>query len=224
MFMILTQRFNYNKLERLDSPDGRKYIIPSGEHVSSVTTILSQTVVDDHIEQWTNRVGKRKAKDIVDEAGALGTIMHEHLEAYVLGKEKNIGTNLNRKLAKKMSDVIIENGFRNVQEVWGSEIQLHYDDLWAGTTDLLGIHCNQESIMDFKTTIKPKKREWIESYFMQISAYTMSHNQMYGTNIRRGVIFMVSRDLTYQEFVIEGDEMEHYQILWAERVSRYYEK
>jgi genome maintenance exonuclease 1 len=86
--------------------------------------------------------------------------------------------------------------------------------------------------MDFKQTNKPKRREYIEDYFLQLCAYAQAHNEMHGTDIRRGVILMCVRPAElapgvfdtpkYQEFILEGTEFERYCIEWNKRVEQYY--
>jgi genome maintenance exonuclease 1 len=76
--------------------------------------------------------------------------------------------------------------------------------------------------MDHKQTNKPKKREWIDDYFVQLLMYATAHNEVHGTNIRKGVIFMCSAANEYQEFVLEGAEWAEYeQRMWA-RLEQYY--
>jgi genome maintenance exonuclease 1 len=126
-------------------------------------------------------------------------------------------------MAKNMADQIIERGLSRVTEVWGMEASLYYPGLYAGTTDLVGEYDGVPSIMDHKTAKKIKKREWIEDYFVQTCAYALAHNEVYGTNIRQGVIFMVDREQGYETFVISGSEFDHYCELWSQRVNDYYQ-
>ena len=56
-----------------------------------------------------------------------------------------------------MAKIVIEKGMCNVTEVWGSEVPLYFPELYAGTTDCVGVHLGDESILDFKQTNKPKK-------------------------------------------------------------------
>lgn len=220
--MRLNPIYNYKKLNRKDSPDGRKYELADGQLVGSVTTILSKTKDMSHLVKWQQRIGKEKAQQITIESAGLGTGMHNYLEAFVLGNDLPVGNNHGRILGKRMANTIIEQGFCNVDEVWGIESQLHYENLWAGTTDLSGVYNGKPAIMDFKTSRKPKKREWIEDYFLQISLYIMAHNWMFDTNIERGVIFMVSRDCEFQTFIIEDTELEHYTLEAVKRVDKFY--
>jgi predicted molibdopterin-dependent oxidoreductase YjgC len=119
---------------------------------------------------------------------------------------------------------IIAEGLIDVDEVWGVESHLYYENLWAGTTDLSGLYMGRPAIMDFKTTIKPKKREWVEDYQMQLTAYAMAHDSLFNTNIQTAVVFMVSRDCEFQKFVWTGTEFEEGKLKWANRVSDYYER
>jgi hypothetical protein len=121
-----------------------------------------------------------------------------------------------------MSSLVITNAFPYLKEIWGSEVFVHYPNLYAGQTDLIGIYKNRECIMDFKTTNKPKREDWIKDYFLQLGAYAMAHNHVYGTEIKTGVIFMVSRDLQYQCFAIEGERFAHVQHEWLKRVDQFY--
>jgi genome maintenance exonuclease 1 len=78
------------------------------------------------------------------------------------------------------------------------------------------------AIMDFKQTNKPKKRDWIEDYFMQAAAYGMAHNELYKTNIEHAAIFMCSRDCEWQLFEVEPDEFKFWEEKWATRVAEFY--
>ena len=123
-----------------------------------------------------------------------------------------------------MADQIRNNALAHVDEIWGSEVNLYFPQIYAGTTDLVGVYKGQHCIMDFKQTNKPKKAEWIEDYYLQLVAYAEAHNEVFGTNIREGHVFMVSRDLQYQQFDIWPDEYDHWKDRWWNRVYEYYEK
>ena len=121
-----------------------------------------------------------------------------------------------------MAHIIIEQGLSNATEFWGTEVPVYFPQVYAGTSDCIGVHNKSEAILDFKQTNKPKKREWIEDYFMQLCAYADAHNEVYGTNISKGVVLMCSKDYEYQEFVIEADEFAEYKRQWWTRVGEYY--
>jgi len=208
--------YTYKKLDRQDGgAQGRVYVDDVGNKIPSVTTILSKTKDMTHLIAWKKRIGEDKAKQITEESAGLGTTMHAHLEAYVLGEPRPGGTNYGRLMAQRMADTVIAEGLIDVDEVWGVESHLYYDNLWAGTTDLVGMYMGRPAIMDFKTTIKPKKREWVEDYRLQLAAYAMAHNNIHGTNIDTTVVFMVSRECQFQKFVWSGHEFEESTVLWS---------
>lgn len=217
--MILQHKFDYKPLSRVDHPSGRKYIVGEGQPLPSVTTILGKTKDLTFLKEWRENVGEKEATRIVTEAGTLGNGMHKLLEKYILGEEMK-----GQFMAVTLANLIIKKGLCKVDEVWGTEVALYSTELYAGTTDLVGLHEGVPAIMDFKNSLKEKKKEWIEDYFMQLAAYALSHNEMYGTNIRKGVVMMATRDGKYLEFVIEGDEFTHYETMWANKVCAYYER
>ena len=164
---------------------------------------------------------ERKRKRIVDEAAARGTAMHKILEKYILGEgyldETTVG-----KQAHNMALQVIQQWISNVTEYYGTECTLYYPGLYAGQTDLVAIHKGEDAIIDFKQTNKPKRREWIEDYCLQLAAYAMAHNFIYKTKITKGVVMMCSKDNYYQEFVIEGAEFQKYKHNFLRRVDEYY--
>lgn len=197
------------------------YATPFGK-VPSVTTILSKTADTTGLDEWREYVGEAKANQIRDEATGLGTLMHEHLENHVLNIERPRGSNLVRQMARNMADRIIEHGLSQVDEIWGIESPLYYPERFAGTTDLVGVFQGKPAIMDYKNSKKMKTKDKIPDYFCQGAAYALAHNILYGTDISTIVIFMASRDLQYQHFVVEGDEFKHYLGEWERRVDQFY--
>ncbi|SOK58570.1 hypothetical protein [Yersinia phage fHe-Yen9-04] len=213
----------YNRIE--GGPQGRLYSTPSG-NLPSVTTILSATSDNEGLKKWREAIGEEKANAITLEATTVGTFMHENLERRLVGDPDHHGGMPIRVLARSMADCIQENAWPKINEVWGQEVPLFYEGLWAGTTDLVGIHDGIPSIMDYKNSRKPKTWEYIENYRLQLAAYAIAHNAMFGTEIDRGVIFICVRkdpqNLQYQEFVIEGTDFEEAKQMWIERVEQFY--
>ena len=222
--MLLTEKIQYKKLERVTTAEGRKYVGDDNVPVPSVTTILDKTSDKTALIAWRKRVGEAEANRVSKESAGLGTKVHDALEKHILGEEVTFGNNMVSVMAKDMSELMIKEGFANVDEVWGTEIGLIAKGLYAGTTDCIGVHNGEDAIIDFKTSKKIKKEEWIEDYYLQCCAYAMAHNEMYGTNIKKGVILMVSRDVKFKEFVIEGARFEMYCDLWTQRLEEYYSK
>jgi len=189
----------------------RHYEINGDEKLPSVTTILSGTQDPEKaqsLKAWRDRVGEEAATRIVDEAAARGTAMHKILERYI-GEEGYLDLTQVGKNAHNMAMRIIEQGLSNVTEYYGLESTLFYPGLYAGATDMIALHKGEMAIIDFKQTNKPKKREWIDDYCLQLAAYAMAHNYVHKTNITKGVIMMCSKDNYYQEFVIEGDDLKN---------------
>ena len=204
----------------------RHYEINGDEKLPSVTTILSGTQDPEKaqsLKAWRDRVGEETATRIVDEAAARGTAMHKILEKYI-GEEGYLDLTQVGKNAHNMAMRIIEQGLSNVTEYYGLESTLFYPGLYAGATDMIALHKGEMAIIDFKQTNKPKKREWIDDYCLQLAAYAMAHNYVHKTNITKGVIMMCSKDNYYQEFVIEGDEFKKYTFKWIDKIDKYYEK
>ena len=224
--MTITNKFNYKTLSR-ESIDGKRhYCLPDGSKVPSVTTILDKTKPLEKklaLANWKKRVGEAKAQEIVTEAAGRGTRMHKWLEDYVnTDVIADPGSNPYSIQSHKMAENVIANGLKNVTEYWGTEVPLYYSGLYAGTTDCLGLWCGKPAILDFKQTNKPKKREWIDDYFLQLTAYALAHNDTHGTEIRTGVILLCSADVEYQEFVLEESEFDHWANQWFDRVEQYY--
>ena len=224
--MYNPNKFKYEPIKRIDTPEGRRYATPDGQKLPSVTTILSATTPKEKIEklnEWRNRVGHKQAQAITTEAAGRGTRMHKWVEDYIkTGQLGQPGSNPYSIQSHKMAQSIITQGLVNCNEYWGTEVPLYFPGVYAGTTDLVGVHNNAEAIMDHKQTNKPKKREWIDDYFIQLAAYATAHNEVHGTKIRKGVIFMCSAANEYQEFIIEGSEFDSWVDKWYRRLEQYY--
>ena len=216
--------YNYPPCTR-STTDGLRTYDVGKERLPSVTTILGKTQSiekQESLARWKASVGEEQATRIKEQAAARGTNMHTHLEKHILG-EGHLDLTPNGKIAKAMSDTIIAKGFNDLQEIWGSEVTLHYPGLYAGATDLVGTYDYEDSIIDFKQSNKPKRKEWIDDYFMQLGAYAMAHNYVYRTEITQGVILMCTPDNYFQKFQVKGKEFIKYQHQFLERVNKYYE-
>lgn len=223
---MLIPRFEYRKIERKSVDGSRLYFCPNGERLPSVTTILDKTKTEEKkkaLNDWRKRVGYEKAASITKEAAGRGTRMHTFLENYMhKGESGSPGTNPFSRESHKMADHVISSGLSKVTEFYGSEVSLYHPELYAGTTDCVGLYDGELTIIDFKQTNKPKKKEWIEDYFLQLVAYAWAHNKIFGTDIRRGIIMMCSPDLNYQQFEVTPETFEHYSDIWWKRLYQYY--
>jgi hypothetical protein len=217
------EQFKYLPINRKQTKIGRQYETPDGRAVASVTTILDKTKPEEKnqaLENWRIRIGHKKAQEITTEAASRGTSMHSHLEHWLAYDCFENKSNLVHQQSAKMAAAIVDNYLApNLNEWWGSEVGLYYPELYAGTTDLVGVYNGIPSIIDFKQTNKPKRTEWIEDYFLQAAAYSQAHNAVYGTDIKQGVILMCSKDLVAQHWIIDLTE---YNDKWFDRVHQYY--
>lgn len=224
-------------MERVSEDGRRLYQSPDGRRLPSVTTILDRTKPEESrraLAEWKRRVGTEQAQKITTEAANRGTRMHTYLEHYVkTGELKPAGSNPYAWPSHQMAMTVIDQGLRNVTEFWGVEIPLYFPNLYAGTSDGAGIHAGEESILDYKQTNKPKREEWIDDYKLQLVAYALAHNEVYGTKIRKGVILMcVKPELDaqfniitppqYQEFVLHPEDFDHWEQAWWRRLELYY--
>lgn len=222
---LIKQKFKYTELERRDLPGGRKYVTPDGIPVPSVTTVLSSTKDMSHLIAWRKRVGEQKAKEITATASSRGTRMHKYLETYVeTGNWPKGGSNPYAAQAHKMASIVKDKAFGNIQEIWGSEVHLYMPQMYAGTTDLVGLYNNKPSIIDFKQTNKPKKAEWIEDYYIQAVMYGTAHNELFGTDIKEAHILMCSACFQYQQFDIWPEDWKKWEDVMWKRLEQYYIK
>jgi len=220
---LITEKFKYERLKRVEVDGKRRYAAPGGPPVASVTTILSATKDQSHLIAWRNRVGHAKAQEITTEAAGVGTRMHHYLETYVeTGEWPTPGSNPYAQQAHMMASVIRDNAMVDVDEIWGSEVPLYVPGIYAGTTDLVGQYKGNPAILDFKQTNKPKKPEWVYDYYLQLTAYALAHNEVHGTDIREGHVFMCSRAGEYQQFDIWPDEFDDWAQEWWKRCEDYY--
>ena len=217
--------YDYPRCVRSLVEGKRKYEV-AGERLPSVTTILKNTESEDKKEslaRWKAKVGEVEAERVKNVAATRGTAMHTYLEHYVKGGNVLDLTDVGRE-ASGMGETIIEKGFPDLEEVWGVECTLHYPGLYAGQTDLCGIYQGRESIIDFKQSNKPKKAEWIDDYKLQLVAYAMAHDQVYGTKIEQGVILMCTPDNFFQRFIVNGSEFREWKWEWLKKIDQYYGK
>tara|TARA_X000001388_G_scaffold33994_1_gene24022 strand:- start:922 stop:1614 length:693 start_codon:yes stop_codon:yes gene_type:complete len=226
----LVNKYAYPSSTRASIEGLRHYSIAGnlqGQRLPSVTTVIGQTQSKDKqasLQRWRDRVGHTEAAKITSEAASRGTSMHLYLEKYCLGEGYLDLTDVGN-VAKHMAEKIVDNGIDNrLTEIYGNEATLYYPHLYAGSVDLVGQLDGSIAIIDFKQTNKPKQREWIGDYFLQMAAYGMAHDAVYGTSIEKGVIMMCSKDLYYQEFVIEGEEYRTAKHDFLRRLDQFYKE
>ena len=217
----LKEKYTYVDATRIEEHGTRLYDV-NGTRLPSVTTILGATKDQQFLKDWKAKVGEKRAEEIKNHSSRRGTSMHKFIESYVTGVGYDDLTELGQE-AKPMAEKVIEIGLAPVEEYYGSEVTLYYPGLYAGSTDLVCNHNGLESIVDFKQSNRPKKKEWVEDYFLQIAAYSMAHDYVHGSQIRQGVIMMCTPDLYYQEFRITDHELRQYKHKFLKRLDMYHD-
>ena len=201
---------------------GKRFYDVAGYRLPSVTTILGATKNTEFLKQWKAKVGEKRAEEIKNLSSRRGTAMHKFIESYVDGVGYDDLTGLGQE-AKAMAQKVIDVGLAPVEEYYGSEVTLYYPGLYAGSTDLVCNHNGLDTIIDFKQSNRPKKEEWIEDYYLQIAAYCMAHDYVYGSHIRQGIIMVCTPDLYFQEFRFTDHELRRYKHMFLKRLDMYHE-
>ncbi len=223
--MKWNNKFNYPKSSRSIEDGYRKYLL-GDEKLPSVTSVLSLTKSAEEkaaLANWKERVGHAEANRIKTEASSRGTSMHSFIEDYLRGRvnESFFETNEQYKI---MAKEIIDKGLNGrLEEIYGMEETLYYPEKYAGTADLLAKMDGMDVCVDFKQSNKPKKTDYIQDFFLQLGAYTLAHDIVHGTKMKAGIILLCTKDILFQEFKIEGKELEMYQNLFLGRVKKFYE-
>jgi len=219
----LSNKYSYIQGKQItDHGTGTRVYDIDNYRLPSVTTILGKTKDQQFIKDWKAKVGEEEADRIKNHSSKRGTAMHKFLESYIQRVGYDDLTRIGQE-ARPMAQKIIEVGLTPVEEYYGSEITLHYPGLYAGSTDLVCLHNDMESIVDFKQSNRPKKLEWIDDYFLQIAAYAMAHDYVYESKIRQGVIMVCTPDLYYQEFKIQDAELKQWKHKFLKRLDMYHE-
>ena len=219
----LSNKYNYIQGKQITDPgSGTRVYDINNSRLPSVTTILGATKDQQFLKDWKAKVGEQRAEEIKNHSSRRGTAMHKFLESHIQGVGYDDLTGIGQE-AKPMAEKIIEVGLTPVEEVYGSEVTLHYPGLYAGSTDLVCLHNDMESIVDFKQSNRPKREEWIDDYFLQIAAYAMAHDYVYGSKIRQGVIMVCTPDLYYQEFKVQAADFKAWKHKFLKRLDMYHE-
>lgn len=201
-----------------ETVDGvRKYKTPNGDY-PSVTTVLSYFKRKE-IAEWRARVGETEANKISGQASKRGTAVHHLAEDYLSNKPDWAAKAMPANLAtfNTIKPILDE----NINEIFGLEVPLWSDYLRvAGRSDCIGVYNGRKAIIDFKTSRKPKKEEWIQDYFIQGSVYAVMFEERTGIPINDVVIIIAVDDNEPQVFIEKRDNYVHEAI----RKIRHYEK
>ena len=215
--MKIIKKYQYKHYNRFQDTDGRKYLVENIK-VPSVTTILSATKDMTQLNDWRRRVGNEEANKIMKQASTVGTEMHQVLE-YSLNGQGYYNDMEEGSKPRMMAKTILDN--IKIQEVWGNEVSLEYQNKFAGTCDLTAIAYGKPSIVDWKQANRPKREEWVEDYKLQLGAYYLAHTTNYGP-IEQGVIAICTRDLQYQEFRLSEADLQDYGGKFLDRLERFH--
>ena len=187
--------------------DGRRvYVTPKGEYYPSITSILGSQPKPG-IEQWKAKVGEKEANRIINESTRIGTGVHTLCEHYLLNQnlrcdDKEILSVFNR----------LRFMLGNINNIYGLEIPLFSDILRvAGTADCVAEWNGMLSVIDFKTSKKAKREDWIEDYYIQAFFYSAAFFEMTGALPEQVVILVAVRDsFEVQVFKKSYNEMDIY--------------
>ena len=219
--MRKSDRYSYVRGTQIEDHGSRIYDV-NGSRLPSVTTVLGRTKDQQFLKDWIAKKGEAEAERIKNVSSSRGTAMHKFLEHHITGVGYDDLTALGQE-AKAMAGKVIEIGLAPVEEYFGSEVTLYYPGLYAGSTDLVCLHNGRETVVDFKQANRPKKKEWIEDYYLQIAAYAMAHDYVHESKIEQGVIMVCTPDLYYQEFVINGAELRQAKHKFLKRLDMYHD-
>jgi len=190
---------------RTKTIDGKRwYLLPDGvTKFRSVTSILSEKLNKDFLIEWRKRVGEEEANRISTQASRRGTAIHNIAERYILNEELYYGPGempINVESFKPIKDILD----KHVDNVLGVELPLCSKALGcAGRTDLVAEYNGITSIIDFKTSKKIKKIEWIESYFLQSTIYSMMFERIYSISVPQIVIIITVDDEPKAQLFVE---------------------
>ena len=198
------------------------------DKLPSVTTILAATQSEEKkasLEAWRQRLGAEAADKVKDDAAARGTVMHHIIESW-LTDQGHLDLTDTGQQAHTMADLIIKKGLENrLTEIYGVEPTVFHGGMgYAGATDFIGVHDGELIIGDFKQSNKPKRREWIEDYKLQMAAYALAFQDMFNIPIGKAINFICTRDFYYQEFGFDGEEFRQAKYTWMKKVEQYYKE
>jgi hypothetical protein len=221
--MNKSDKYNYLTGKQItDHESGTRVYEIVGNRLPSVTTILGKTKDQEFLKKWKAKVGEAKAEEIKNLSSRRGTAMHKYLECYIESKGYEDLTDIGVQ-AKPMAQKIIDIGLAPVDEWYGSEVILYYPGLYAGSTDLVCRHNGMDTIIDFKQANRPKNKDWIDDYYLQIAAYCMAHDYVYNSQIQQGIIMVCTPDLYFQEFKFQDHELRQWKHKFLKRLDMYHE-
>jgi hypothetical protein len=222
----VVRKYKYPKFSAETLPTGRTYLTPNGDRVPSVTTILN-ILPKPNLVAWRARVGAEEANRVTNQACDIGTTMHECLEGYISNfiqcRPDEPPVTENEKVGYVLADNIKRYALIDLDQVYGIEEALYCNNVYAGRTDLIGVYNGKTAVIDYKSSARWKKPEYLEGYKMQIAAYNLCHKTMFGEGLETGVILIAIRDSNMvQKVVLNKFELDRYQDKWYEVLDLYF--
>jgi len=193
----------YDDLIAVTKDSGRVYTDPDNNTYPSITTVLS-ILSEDAIKAWKARVGEEEANRISKTASNRGTAVHDLLERYV-NNESDFDKEVESHIMQSFYDVkpVLD---KCLTKVYAQEAGLYSERLGvAGRVDCVGEWNGIDSIIDYKTSKKLKKKEWIDSYFMQSTAYAIMWEERTGIPINQ-IVVIIAVDNEEPQIFIEKRE------------------
>lgn len=198
--MFIHAPVELTEMDAVTTDSGRKYQTPEGINLPSITTVLS-ILSRDSIAKWRKRVGEEEANKISTRASGRGTRVHEIIEKY-LDNDPNYKEGYTPDIIQSFLDVqnILDS---RISKIYAQEAPLYSTHLGvAGRVDCVAEFDGVKSIIDFKTSMKPKKLDWIKNYFMQESAYAIMWEERTGQPITQ-LVTIISVDNAEPQVFIE---------------------
>jgi hypothetical protein len=183
--------------DQVNSKNGRTYTTIKGKSYPSITTILSHTKDKSGLVGWRKRIGNNLADFIMKNATDIGTETHRLIESCLNNNEPNTMYLMAEAHLRNLSPFL-----KNIDNIYGNELALFSDKYeMAGMCDCIAEYQGVLSIIDFKTSRKVKKEEWIEDYFLQTTAYSIMWEELTGIPINQVVILISSEDNVVASYV-----------------------
>ena len=204
-----TKYFEHKPLPRIEIPrvevDGKRYYVtPNGDQYRSVTTVLGN-LPKEGLDRWREKVGEEEATRVMNKAAKRGTKLHNMMEDYV-GNLEDFALGRMPSTISLFLDIqpFVD---EHVSEVYGIEYPLFSDQLRAaGTSDLICVYDGKPTVLDYKTSNKKKRPEWIQNYFIQSTAYSLMVKERYDIDIEQIVIMIAVDEDKPQVFVRDPNE------------------
>ena len=201
MMFLWQQGYDGFNLEVIEGSP-RVYVTPEGNHYPSMTSVLS-VLSRDGIEQWKKRVGEKAANKISRQAANRGTNVHSLCEKFIANERINGAMPAALAMFNSIKPIMED----NISDIYTQEASLYSDSLGvAGRVDLVAKWNGIPAIIDFKTSRKPKKEEWVLGYYLQTTGYSLMFEERYGVPIKQIVILIAVDGEDPQIFISERDK------------------